>query len=135
MQAVLHSQAACAFCPAERRASWTARPASPKDWRSLCRDRCFPPAKTSVPRLEDGSPVPGRPYPVLSFSHEPGRKTCFPPRKRTAWRARAHRGRRATPHENGQTLFGGHNRLINYLILNDKLLIMTGGISIEGEQP
>ena len=26
-----------------------------------------------------------------------------PPRKRTAWRARAHRGRRATPHENGQT--------------------------------
>ena len=88
MQAVLHSQAACAFCPAERRASWTARPASPKDWRSLCRDRCFPPAKTSVPRLEDGSPVPGRPYPVLSFSHEPGRKTCFPPRKRTAWRAR-----------------------------------------------
>ena len=88
MQAVLHSQAACAFCPAERRASWTARPASPKDWRSLCRDRCFPPAKTSVPMLEDGSPVPGRPYPVLRFSHEPGRKTCFPPRKRTAWRAR-----------------------------------------------
>ena len=38
--------------------------------------------------LEDGSPVPGRPYPVLRFSHDPGRKTCFPPRKRTAWRAR-----------------------------------------------
>ena len=88
MQAVLHFQAACAFCPAERRVSWTARPASPKDWRSLCRNRCFPPAKTAVPMLEDGSPVPGRPYPVLRFSHDPGRKTCFPPRKRTAWRAR-----------------------------------------------
>ena len=35
-----------------------------------------------------------------------------PPRKRTAWRARAHRGRRATPHENGQTHF--FRSLINF---------------------